>query len=54
MGRLFKNQQGISIFEISIIILILLFIAFSSIVIAKKISNNNEKNYNETPLLEQQ
>lgn len=40
------GQQGITIFEISIITLIILLVAISTWVIVSKINSSSQKNYN--------
>lgn len=46
------NQQGVSIFEISIITLILLFVIASCWITMKRINSSSEDNYNKTQILD--
>lgn len=46
------NQQGISIFEISIIILILILVVASYWITVKRITSSNKENYDKTQILD--
>ena len=46
------NQQGISIFEISIIVLILLLVIASCWITMKRINSSNKENYEKSQILD--